>query len=177
MPTYQESGLQVHLPDEDSFRFEDCAAYRRLSGWSLKEMDFGWWDGDRQIFWLMELKDYSRLSPRERLPEPLFDNLLNKATDSLLMLSSVWLQTEQGATLRRCLPDTCHRLPPRLKLVFVIKLHQLPIIADLGPLGVRLKTRLRGRVALFDLDVRDVAIADHQTAIKLGLPLSVGSKE
>jgi hypothetical protein len=174
MPTYIESGLHVHLPDGDSFRFEDCAAYRRLSGWSLKEMDFGWWDGDRQILWLMELKDYSRLTPRERLPEPLFDNLLNKATDSLLMLSAAWLQSNQGKTLRPCLPSSCGQLPRRIKLVFVIKLHQTPIIADLGPLGVRLKNRLRGRVALFDLDVKDVAIADHNTAIKLGLPLSIG---
>lgn len=173
MITYRESGLKVTLPTGDSFRFSDCPAYRSLSGASLKEMDFGWWDASRNTLWLMELKDYSRLTPAERLPADLFDGFINKATDSLLMLASVWFRSRKGAEICSDLPISCQSFPShpkKIKLIFLLKVnsHQIP---ELGPLGERVKNRIKGRAALFDIPVANVTLLDHNTAMSVGLPV------
>lgn len=176
MVTYRESGLEVTLPDAEGFRFCDCPAYRDLSRFSLKEMDFGWWDNSKDTLWLLELKDYSRLTEPERLPVKLFDNLTGKATDSLMMLSSVWFGSSQGTEIGRSLPPSCRifpAYPKTLKIIFVLKLPRHPMATELSALTVRLRNRLQGRVALFDMAMTDVVLVDHKTAMKVGLPIQM----
>lgn len=165
---YSESGLRVDLRGKDHFRFQDCPAYRSISGQNLKEMDFGWWDAD--TLWLLELKDYAHLSPEERLPGHLLEELANKATDVLLMLAAAWIGTEMGNGLKACLPKHSQR-PHRLKLAFVLKVEPI-LVPQIQTLKDTLNQRLRGRIALFD--IRNVILIDHLTAIKYDfLPLAV----
>ncbi len=104
MPIYEESGLQITLPDGECFRFQECPSYKSLSGNNLSEMDFGWWDSSKDTLWLLELKDYSHLTPPQRLPDYLLEKLTNKVTDSLMILSSVWSGSLQGKQILADLP-------------------------------------------------------------------------
>jgi hypothetical protein len=122
MTIYQESGLIITLPDDEHFRFQDCQAYKGLSGANLKEMDFAWWQNETKTLWLIEIKEYANLSSEECLPDYLLDNLVNKATDSLLMLAAMWSKTNQGLKLAACLPPIFHRFSGRLKLFLYSKL-------------------------------------------------------
>jgi len=171
MSTYQESGLIITLPDGEHFRFQDCQAYKQLSGVNLKEMDFGWWQTDTNTLWLIELKEYAHLTYEEQLPDYLLDNLVNKATDSLLMLAAMWAKTNQGLKLAECLPPVIHQFSGRLKLFFILKIDKIAFKSQIGVLKDELKNRLRGRIAFFD--VRHVTLVDHLTAIKCGLPLVI----
>ena len=173
MRVYRESNLEIVLPLNEEFRFGDCPAYRTLSGANLKEMDFGWWDTAKNTLWLMEVKDYSRLTLEERLPVDLFDTFVNKATDSLMMLASVWFSSAQGTSISACLPTSCRSFPfhpHKIKLVFLLKVnsHTIPEIETLRDW---LKNRLKGRVALFDMAVTNVILLDHNTAMSVGLPI------
>jgi hypothetical protein len=169
MPDYNESGLRISLPDGHGFRFQDMPAYKGLSGQNLKEMDFGWWDSERGIVWLLEVKDYSDSSIGASLPvDHLLAGLRDKATDALLILAAAWLGTDKGHDFSRSLPSSCRRLTgnlPRLKIVFVLKVGRRRISSDLPPLKDKLNQVLKGRVALFD--VPSVILTDHNTAAGL----------
>jgi len=174
MSVFQESGLQITLPVGENFRFQDCPSYQNLNGQNLSEMDFGWWDANKNTLWLLEVKDYSHLTPLERLPDHLLDKLINKATDSLLILASVWFGSQKGKEICRDIPGSCHNFPvdPRkIKIVFVLKLTDANIKLQLSPLKTRLKNKLTGRLLLFD--VSHVTLTDHETGIRMGLPIQV----
>jgi hypothetical protein len=111
MTTYYESGLRLNLPKGEHFRFQDCEVYKLLCGQKLKEMDFGWWQKEQNRLWLIEIKDYAHLSIEERLPNHLLDNLVDKATDSLLMLASCWAKTGKGREFSLCLPPPVQQFP------------------------------------------------------------------
>jgi hypothetical protein len=85
MPIFQESGLRITLPDGECFRFQDCPSYKTLNGKNFSEIDFCWWDSTKNTLWLLELKDYSHVTPSEKLPNHLLEKLTNKVTDSLLI--------------------------------------------------------------------------------------------
>lgn len=178
MPTIPESGLQITLPTGMFFRFQDIPAYQQLSGFNLKEMDFGWWNSTTNTLWLFEVKDYSLLSSRERLPQHLLDTLEQKVVDSLMILGAVWSETICGQAFRTNLPSQFHAFPqappradPRIKIAIVLKLNRPHIVSDLPALKDALNARLRGKVSLFD--VRYVHLWDHNTARNLGgLPIS-----
>lgn len=163
------------MPDGESFRLQDNPAYQKLKGKYLAEMDFAWWDTSQQILWLLDVKDYSQLTPSERLPDYLLDKLINKVTDSLMILSSVWINSEQGQQIKIGLPTSCQTFPlkpRRLKIVFVLKIQNPTLKADLSPLKTRLVDRLKGRLALFDLS--NITLVDHEIAVKIkGLPLRI----
>lgn len=175
MVVYSESPFEVDLPADDSFRFQDIPAYKRLKGRHLKEMDFGWWDLDRHTLWLLELKDYQGMSPQERLPSNLLAVLRGKAKDTLLMLSATWLATSTGREIARSLPQSCKRWPglrAKIKMVFVLRVTKKHRKADLAPLRDKLKEELRGALELFDAP--DAQLLDHNTAMKLvGLPIKL----
>lgn len=41
---YNESGINIDLSDYSHFRFENCEGYRKIKGFNVKEIDFGWWN-------------------------------------------------------------------------------------------------------------------------------------
>ena len=121
---YSEPPFHVELPDDDTFRLQDCPAYKHLSGRHLKEMDFGWWDTSERVLWLLEIKDFQQLSREQELPQELIGKFRTKARDCLLLLSAAWLGTPVGRELVRSLPEPCRTWPglnSRLKLLFVVR--------------------------------------------------------
>lgn len=171
MSTYHESGLIITLPDGEHFRFQDCHAYKPLSGQNFKGMDFGWWQTNRNTLWLIEIQEYANLTQEEQLPRHLLDNLAKKATDSLLMLAAIWAKTHQGLELAPCLPPQVYQFPRRLKFFFIFKIDDMIFKSKMLHLKDALKNQLRGRFALFD--VKHVSLVDHLTAIKCDLPIAI----
>ena len=101
-----ESSIKLDFPDQNYFRFQDCLAYHSIQT-HFKEMDVGWYDQDADIFYLIELKDWT-LSALENLPKEdtskrIWD-LVKKSVDSACMLVSILLNTEQGKEIQKCLP-------------------------------------------------------------------------
>ncbi|RKZ50904.1 MAG: hypothetical protein DRR16_05610 [Candidatus Parabeggiatoa sp. nov. 3] len=172
MTIYHESGLRLTLPAGKHFRFQDCKAYKSLNGQNLKEMDFCWWQEDENRLWLIELKDYANLTPAECLPNHLLDNLIAKATDSLLMLAACWAKTGKGQEFLSCLPSSVQEFPRhpqqlKLKLFFILKIDVSMFKDEIDALKYELNNRLRGRVALFN--IRHVSLVDHLTVINHNL--------
>jgi hypothetical protein len=162
---YDESGLRLDLPDGQHFRFADLPGYQALKGYRLKEMDFAWL-GDGQLF-LLEVRSYAQLTetltgadfvPAKGQPAPFrYEALIDKVSDSLLMLLAAWSGSASGQAIRHDLPEGAkNRLP--LKLVIAV---DLPARLTIHLQGLRdsLNARLRGRMAL--ADVRNVVLIDY----------------
>lgn len=102
---YQESNITLDFTGINKhFRFETCPAYQSLSGQSIKEIDFGWWDDSNQVLYLLELKNYTIPGLDNQKAEKLIENLWKKSVDTMIMLNSVWLSTPTGGTIASCLP-------------------------------------------------------------------------
>jgi len=170
-----ESGIRVTLDREHSFRFADLEPYRKLSGLSLKEMDFGWWDRASQRLFLLELKGegvWDGLDSFARVAHSqLIETLRDKASDVLLLLAAAWVGTHQGQELAALLPDPVRTYPgeANIKLVFLI---DTP--APRKPLLLAVKDELNrrsaGRTRLFG--VRHMTVVDVDAAIRMGLPIA-----
>lgn len=162
---YRESGLELALPNGQHFRFADLPAYQHLSGVNLKEMDFAWIDTDKLI--LLEVRSYAKtkaaLNPDDFIPaknQPMpfrFVTLINKVTDSLMLLLAAWADTKYGKTLQSELPQFA-QAPLPLQIIIAI---DLP--AHLAPhyqaLRDSLNAHLRARLAL--VDVNSIVLLDY----------------
>lgn len=166
MPTIIESGLRVELPAGMSFRFSETAAYTKLKGKRLKEMDFAWVN-DNTLF-LLEVRSYSQISETLSKEDFLADKdgrepyrftaLIDKITDSVLMLLSVWSGTDWGRELGAQLPAEAQT---RIKLKLVVAVDLPPALTvHLQSLRDDLNARLQGRIAL--ADVTNVALMDYE---------------
>ncbi len=90
MPGFTESNITLNFPDNNFFRIADCKSYKALSGNHFKEMDACWFDASENLYWMIELKDYSsaNLSSSQTIEQLSWD-IVKKAVDSLcLFLSS-----------------------------------------------------------------------------------------
>jgi len=89
MPGFTESNIILNFPDTNFFRFSACEGYRVLSGNHFKEMDACWHDTTGDIYWLIELKDYSlaNIAAATTIESKVWD-LVKKAVDSLSMFLS-----------------------------------------------------------------------------------------
>ena len=165
MTVYNESGLCLTLPMGQHFRFADLPAYAPLSGQHLKEMDFAWIDGAKLI--LLEVRSYAQMTnplmgadfvPVKGAPAPhRFATLVEKLTDSLLMLLAAWAGTERGALIGADLPIAARSRMP-LKLVVAVDL-PATLAVHLPALRDKLNERMRARLAL--ADVASVALIDY----------------
>jgi hypothetical protein len=169
MAQYDESGLRLFLNDQTHFRFQDLPAYNPLKGQRLKEMDFCWHDTDdnQNRLILLELKEFSRsrdkLSAADLTDKAYrFETLINKVVDSLLILAAAWLGTEKGLALRGELPPFAQQ---RMSLKIIIGL-DLPVQmhSHYGVLRDKFNARLRGRIALFDIE--SVALLDYEKLLR-----------
>ncbi|HAG82763.1 MAG TPA: hypothetical protein DCL61_16765 [Cyanobacteria bacterium UBA12227] len=100
------------------------------------------------------------------------EKLINKITDSLLILSSVWSGSIQGQKICAELPIFCHTFPiqpQKIKIVVVLKITSTHLKPELSPLKTRLLDKLRGRLQLFD--ITNVTLVDHETAAKMGIAI------
>lgn len=169
MAVYIESGLRLDLPVGQHFRFADLAAYQSLSGQHLKEMDFAWIDAGK--LFLLEVRSYAQITttltgadfvPTKGQPVPFrFEALINKITDSTLMLMAAWAGTAWGRQLKAELPASA-QAPMPLKLVVAVEL-PAPLTVHLQSLRDSLNARLKGRIAV--ANVPTVALIDYARLI------------
>ena len=165
MALYNESGLTLDLPDGQHFRFAELAAYKRLNGQHLKEMDFAW-VAQGKLF-VLEVRSYAQVgstlagadfvAPNSEAKPYRYEALIDKLTDSLMMLLAAWADTAVGQSIKADLPLAARSRMP-LKLVIALELPadltvHLPVLRD------SLNERMRGRIAL--ADVRSVTLIDY----------------
>lgn len=98
MNGFTESGITLDFPTNKWFRFEKTDFYRTISGNHFKEIDACWLDVDNNIFYLIELKDYTSTNISEQV-EMRINNLWKKSVNSLQMINSALLKTTKGSTL------------------------------------------------------------------------------
>ena len=165
MAVYIESGLRLNLPDGQHFRFADLPAYQAASHLHLKEMDFAWVDGGK--LFLLEVRSYAQITttltgadfvPTKGQPAPhRFQALIDKVTDSTLMLLAAWAGTGWGQALHAAMPAAAQTRMP-LKLVVAV---DLPGALAMHLPGLRdsLNARLQGRIAV--ADVPRVVLIDY----------------
>lgn len=169
MAVYHESGLRLDLPAGQHFRFADLAPYKVLSGQSLKEMDFAWVHAGK--LFLLEVRSYSQITttltgadflPVKGQPVPYrFQALIDKVTDSTLMLLAAWAGSAWGQQLKATLPAPAQLVMP-VKLVIAV---ELPPALTMHLQGLRdsLNARLQGRIGVGD--VRRVVLIDYARLI------------
>lgn len=171
---HPESGLYFDPPHARCFRWDTCPDFKIFKGLGLAEMDFGWRDETTGTLHLLELKDYST---RDLSPDWLIGDLVQKATDSLLLLASVWYGFPRGDAIRACLPDEWHEHAERqpIQLNFVLKTADVVPLHDLQD---RLRNKLLGRQELLALrTVTTVYLVNHEFAVsELGLPLTLADE-
>jgi hypothetical protein len=160
----KESGL-LFDPPEGYFRIQDAPYFKdKFQRYGLCEMDFGWLDADQHILHLLELKDYST----RELPPDLTGDLVQKATDSLLLLSSIYYGLPHQDGIRGVFPAECHEKPAppaRIQITFVIKTPSRDTAVLLQKMRDSLKNRIAGRLELLDLRlVTDVFLVDQWIA-------------
>ncbi len=166
-----ESGLYFDPPHARCFRW-DASDYFRVTGkrYGLAEMDFAWCDETTMALHLLEVKDYST---DPQLPAWLINDLVQKGTDCLLLLASVWYRLPHGDSIRACLPDEWHEHAEGqpINLTFVLKTAEN---VALQPLQDQLRQKLKGRQELLALrTVTTVSLVNHELAVsELGLPLT-----
>ncbi len=174
----QESGLLFDPRENEFFRFEEAAYFRKVfKGRGLCEMDFGWWDAKDQVLHLLELKDYS-VKP---LPPNFVDELVQKATDCLLLLGSIYYGLPHAEGIKGDVPSACHAKPQRpasLQMTFVLKTSAKDHALALQPMRDAVTNRLAGRLELLDLrQAAKVVIVDHWLAQAMKIPISPAEDE
>lgn len=180
MATYPpESGLVLTLPDGLHFRFQDLPAYRRLSGCHLKEMDFAWVhedeDEDKRALYLLEVRSYLQVTEtltgadfipvKDHPPPERFQVLVDKITDTLLMLVAAWEGAEWGAGLAAQLPPAVRNRMP-LKVIVAVELPE-PLRVHLQGLRDSLNARMKGRLAVGGASV--VALVEYTQLLRIPL--------
>lgn len=169
MPPFIESGLSVSLPAGLHFRFADTNAYKEVCGQAVKEMDFAWVESGK--LFLLEIRDYTQVAasltaadliPVKGQPEPFrFGGLVDKITDSTLMMLSVWAGSSWGQRLQAELPAAAQARIP-LKIVVALDL-PVALTVHLQSLRDSLNARLKGRLGL--VDVKTIALIDYATLV------------
>jgi hypothetical protein len=165
-----ESGLYFDPPHARCFRWDTCPDFKTFKRFGLAEMDFGWRDEATATLHLLELKDYSTDPYSD---DWLIGELVQKATDCLLLLASVWYELPRGDAIRSCLPDEWHEHADGqpIQLNFVLKTAD---VVPLHSLQDKLRNKLLGRQELLALrTVTTVYLVNHELAVsELGLPLT-----
>lgn len=162
MPGFTESNITINFPDTNFFRFKNCNGYKALSGNSFKEMDACWMDISNNLYWLIELKDFSAASlGTPRNVEERAQNIFKKAVDSLCMFLSCVHNYSYSVNL--CFPSP---LPDRLtKFKFITIVHcdsaQLP---DVQLLHNAFRGKFRPYAELFN--IKEYGVIDHNSAIR-----------
>ena len=122
MAGFRESGVELDFPDGKWFMFCDLPSYRRLSGYKFKEVDACWQPESREMFYLIELKDYSTENAlTKENAESRIDEIVKKSVDSLQMTLSMIFQTQYGKSLETESGIDLHSQQQQLYLIFVIR--------------------------------------------------------
>ena len=162
MPNFTESSITLDFPDTNWFRLADCVGYRSLSGCSFKEMDACWYEEDANMYWLIELKDFSlaSLSTNEGIEKRAWD-IAKKAYDSICM----FLAVKHGYTYSANLAPSFPKVPDEntvFKLIAII--HCDPSQrADVQLLHNSFCNKFKPYAELFD--IKHYGVMEHSRAI------------
>jgi hypothetical protein len=115
----EEHTIRLEVPDDRSFRLDDCDTFRYIQGDTLHDMDVVWQNEGDDRLWLVELKDYGELIPRDPDRDYLRENLTDKIRDVLYLLAALWAESDFGDRLRNDIeeafpdfPETARPLRP-----------------------------------------------------------------
>lgn len=165
MSSITESNITLDFPDERFFRLESCPGYRKLSGYHFKEMDVCWYDHAQQLYWLIELKDYSlgNLDSSSSIEKKAMD-LVKKSVDTVSMFLAMQHQYPYAAHLLPCVPDGNIPSDIRLKLLSIIRCEssQRP---DVQLLNNAYRNRFKPYAELFN--IRHYTVAEYSAAVRL----------
>ncbi|MEA3641702.1 MAG: hypothetical protein VBE63_17440 [Lamprobacter sp.] len=133
-------------------------------------MDFAWYHDSRLC--LLEIRDYRNLRsalaatdlvPRSKEAAPhRFTTLVDKVTDSLLMLLAMQANTLKGKQLAADLP-TFAKTRKSLTLIIALGLPD-NLRVHISSIRTSLNAKIKGRIALADID--SVAVLDYQSFTK-----------
>lgn len=120
---HTENGITVNFPDENYFQFEGNPAYRRLAGSGVCEMDFGWYDVQKNILYLIEIKNFFNpaipgfkikdLNDGDNLDKVL-SSLAKKTAHSLAMIEC------RRAETRECVPHGYDSYTSEVNVIHVL---------------------------------------------------------
>jgi hypothetical protein len=165
MPGFTESSITLNFPDTNFFRLADCAGYRKLSGNNFKEMDACWYDSTSDIYWLIELKDFSAaaLNLPENISQRSWD-MLKKAIDTLFMFLCVKHNYGYSQQLVPCFSQSAtFTQQTEIKIVNIV--HCDPAqIPDVQLLHNDFRNKFKPYAELFG--VRHYAVMEHSSAIR-----------
>ncbi len=162
MPLFTESNITLNFPDAQHFRFADCVGYQQLSGNHFKEMDYAWYDGDKNIYWLFELKDFSqaRLNAETTMEQRAWA-LVKKSVDSLCMLLAA-KHDYRSVDIAACLPQ---KPDANTQFKFVSVIHcGATQKADISLLHEQFRQKFKPYADLFG--ITHYAVLEHSQAIR-----------
>lgn len=164
MPGFTESNITLNFPDTNFFRFETCSGYISLKGNHFKEMDACWYNTVENLYWLIELKDFSlaNLTIPETIEKRSWD-IVKKATDSLCMFLSSKHTYPYSANLNPCFPFIPNNTT-QFKFVTVIHCDTNQK-ADIQLINERFKSKFKPYADLFG--IRHYAVIEHSTAMQI----------
>ncbi len=163
MPGFTESSITLYFPDSNFFRFSNCRGYTALNGNNFKEMDACWYDATCNLYWLIELKDFTSaaLSTTQNVEDRAW-NLLKKAVDSLCMFLSSKHAYPYDIKLNPCLPSTPDSTT-EFKFITIVhcSLSQAP---DIQLINNSFRRKFKPYADLFG--ITHYAVLEHSAAIR-----------
>ncbi len=163
MSVIAESNITLQFPDDNYFRFSDCQGYTSLSGYYFKEMDACWYDAENNIYWLIELKDYSGSNLTSETIEQKSWDITRKAIDSLCMLLSCKHAYDYGAKITPCLPALLNE-QTQLKFITIIHCNENQKI-NVQHLHNQFRIKFKPYAELFGIS--NYAVIEHSMAAAL----------
>lgn len=158
------------------FCLEECDAYRKVKGRSVKVVDFGWVMSDS--LYIAEIKDFgpSNRGSFSDVQNALEESLQKKVRDTLFMIAAVWADTEWGRKLYADIRDTCEVFPKEpctIRPYVFIRLESMTANPLLDPLTDTLRAELAGVADMFD--VRDIQVlpVDYRLNRRLDVRVTV----
>lgn len=165
MPGFTESNITLNFPDANYFRFATCAGYTALSGNYFKEMDACWYDMGSNVYWLIELKDFSlaALHTPETIEERSWE-IVKKAVDSLCMLLSSKHGYPYSANLNPCFPVPLPSTSIQFKFVTIIHC-DTGQRADVQLINEKFRRKFKPYAELFG--IKNYSVIEHSAAIRI----------
>jgi len=164
MQKFTESNITLDFPDANFFRFSSCSGYKVLSGNHFKEMDACWYDAKNNVYWLIELKDYSTasLTGRDTIQQKSSD-IVKKAIDSICMFLSSKHCYSYAINLNHCFPfvPDDHTTFNVVTIVHCDKAQK----PDIQLLNEQFKSKFKPYAALFG--IAKYSVIEHSAAIRV----------
>ncbi len=161
---FDENGVRVHFPDNNTFRLGDCPAYIAIKSQCVTEMDIGWLETATNTLWLVELKAFHNpamplYAPKDlsdtAIADKIFDNLLGKSIHTICQVNTNRSNTQ--ACIGHPIANNTS-----IRLVHLVKTMPGQDIY-LTPLGDKLRDKLRPYIAIFN--IAGVAIVSYDLAV------------